>query len=209
MRIIGGMAAGAILQAPKGLDVRPTPDLVKQALFNSLGERIVGKRVLELFAGTGALGLECLSRGAVHLVSVEKSARHADFIRRNHQGVKLGKDTLEVRVQDAFVILGQFRAIPRQFEIIVADPPYGPKNINCRSESLAQKLLDAPDLPHLLTPDGLLILGHARRDTLSIPDSWEEKKLLRHGDSIMRFFRKRAEDIQGSSGQSPQGLPQS
>ena len=64
MRIIGGRAGGAILRAPKGLEVRPTPDLVRQAVFNSLGPRVVGARVLELFAGTGALSLECLSRGA-------------------------------------------------------------------------------------------------------------------------------------------------
>ena len=65
MRITGGQAARRILKVPKGLAVRPTPDLVKQAVFNSLGARVVGARVLELFAGTGALSLECLSRGAV------------------------------------------------------------------------------------------------------------------------------------------------
>ena len=64
MRIIGGSAGGAILRAPKGFDVRPTPDLVRQAVFNSLGPRVAGATVLELFAGTGALSLECLSRGA-------------------------------------------------------------------------------------------------------------------------------------------------
>ena len=69
MRITGGHAARRILKAPKGLDVRPTPDLVKQAIFNSLGERVNGARVLELFAGTGALSLECLSRGAVSAVA--------------------------------------------------------------------------------------------------------------------------------------------
>src|SRR6516225_1668232 len=65
MRITGGKAARRILKVPKGLDVRPTPDLVKQAVFNSLGARVQGARVLELFAGTGSLSLECLSRGAV------------------------------------------------------------------------------------------------------------------------------------------------
>ena len=64
MRITGGKAARRILKVPEGLDVRPTPDLVKQAVFNSLGPRVVGARVLELFAGSGALSLDCLSRGA-------------------------------------------------------------------------------------------------------------------------------------------------
>src|SRR2546426_12673112 len=83
MRITGGKVGGRILKVPKGLDVRPTPDLVKQAIFNSLGERVVGARALELFAGSGALSLECLSRGAATVVCVEKSQRHAAFIRNN------------------------------------------------------------------------------------------------------------------------------
>ena len=83
MRITGGNAARRILKVPKGLDVRPTPDLVKQAVFNSLGARVVGARVLELFAGTGALSLECLSRGAASAFCIEKSHRHAEFIRDN------------------------------------------------------------------------------------------------------------------------------
>ncbi len=76
MRITGGKAARRILKTPKGLEVRPTPDLVKQAVFNSLGARVVGARVLELFAGTGALSLECLSRGATSALCIEKSHKH-------------------------------------------------------------------------------------------------------------------------------------
>ena len=83
MRITGGKAARRILKVPKGLDVRPTPDLVKQAVFNSLGARVVGARVLELFAGTGALSLDCLSRGAASAMCIEKSHKHAEFIRAN------------------------------------------------------------------------------------------------------------------------------
>ena len=89
MRITGGNAARRILKVPKGLDVRPTPDLVKQAVFNSLGERVVGARVLELFAGSGALSLECLSRGAAGVLCIEKSHRHAEFIRSNAAAASL------------------------------------------------------------------------------------------------------------------------
>ena len=83
MRIIGGSAAGRILKVPKGFDVRPTPDLVRQAVFNSLGERVGRARVLDLFSGSGAIGLECLSRGAARVVSVERAERHAAMIRQN------------------------------------------------------------------------------------------------------------------------------
>jgi 16S rRNA (guanine966-N2)-methyltransferase len=188
MRITGGQAARRLLKAPKGLDVRPTPDLVKQAIFNSLGARVVGARVLELFAGTGALSLESLSRGAVSAVCVELSPRHADVLRGNAVAAGFPSDILHVRVQDVFAAIGQLAEAARRFDLILADPPYGEKNVGRRSTSLAQKLLDDPKLSGLVTAGGLFVLGHTKRDTLTIPDGWREKKMLKHGDSVMRFF---------------------
>ena len=134
MRIIGGTAAGRILKVPKGFAVRPTPDLVRQAIFNSLGKRVAGARVLELFAGTGALSLECLSRGAVRAVCVEKSDRNAGFLRTNFGAAQLVNATLEVRVQDAFAAIAQLAVAGAQFDLILADPPYGEKNAGRRGE---------------------------------------------------------------------------
>jgi 16S rRNA G966 N2-methylase RsmD len=71
----------------------------------------------------------------------------------------------------------------------MADPPYGDKNVGRRSTSLAQRLMDDANLPRVLAPAGLLILGHARRDTLEIPAPWTETKVLTHGDNVMRFLR--------------------
>jgi 16S rRNA (guanine966-N2)-methyltransferase len=178
MRITGGQAARRILKVPKGLDVRPTPDLVKQAVFNSLGERVVGARVLELFAGSGALSLECLSRGAAAVMCVEKSPRHAEFIR--HNAALAGYESrLEVRTQDVFPVLGQLAADGRQFDLILADPP-----------SFAQQLLDDPRLPRLLAGGARFVLGHTKRDTLDLPPVWAEVKLLKHGDTCMRFLER-------------------
>jgi 16S rRNA (guanine966-N2)-methyltransferase len=188
MRITGGNAARRILKAPKGLQVRPTPDLVKQAVFNSLGVRVVGARVLELFAGTGALSLESLSRGAVSAVCVEKSSRHAEVLRQNFHLAGFSSATLQLRVQDVFAAIAQLAAAGERFDLILADPPYGEKNVGRRSTSFAQQLLDEANLPGLLAPGGLLVLGHTKRDTLSLPDAWQEQKMLRHGDSIMRFL---------------------
>jgi 16S rRNA (guanine966-N2)-methyltransferase len=188
MRITGGQAGGRILKVPKGMAVRPTPDLVKQALFNSLGERVIGARVLELFAGSGALSLECLSRGAKSAVCVELSPKHADFIRRNASSPEFPPGTLEVRTQDVFAVLPQLAASGQQFDLILADPPYGEKNVGRRSTSLAQKLVDDPILPRLLAPGGRFVLGHARRDTLEIPNWWNEAKVMKHGDNMMRFL---------------------
>lgn len=193
MRITGGKAARRILKAPKGLDVRPTPDLVKQAVFNSLGERVIGARILELFAGTGALSFESISRGAVSAVCVEKSQRHAAVLRANFESAGLPSGALQVRVQDVFAALAQLVESNAQFDLVLADPPYGEKNIGRRSTSLAQQLLDDPNLPRVLGPNSLFVLGHTKRDTLEIPAPWQETKLLKHGDSMMRFFQKRAQ----------------
>ncbi|MGH7977276.1 MAG: RsmD family RNA methyltransferase [Limisphaerales bacterium] len=158
MRITGGNAARRILKVPKGLDVRPTPDLVKQAIFNSLGARVVGAKVLELFAGSGALSLECLSRGATSALCIEKSQKHAAFIQQNTSAIS--NANLQVRTQDVFTALAQLAASGEQFDLILADPPYGEKNVGRRSESFAQKLLDDKNLPKLLAPNGRFILGH-------------------------------------------------
>ena len=188
MRITGGKAARRILKVPKGLAVRPTPDLVKQAVFNSLGARVMGARVLELFAGTGALSLECLSRGATSAVCVERSNRHAEVLRQNLLTAGFNSENLHLRVQDVFAALSQLASGAAQFDLILADPPYGDKNTGCRSTSMAQQLLDDAHLPHLVSPGGLLVLGHAKRDTLTIPGIWHERKTLKHGDSLMRLL---------------------
>jgi 16S rRNA (guanine966-N2)-methyltransferase len=190
MRIIGGVAGGLILKAPKGLEVRPTPDLVRQALFNSLAARIQGARVLELFGGTGALSLECLSRSAREALCIELSAKHARLIEQNFAAMKLSADSFRVRVQDVFTALPQLVAAGEQFDLVLADPPYGEKNVGKRSESFAQRLLDDENLPRVFNPGGLFVLGHARRDTLSLPERWRERKFMRHGDSVMRFLER-------------------
>ncbi len=174
MRIIGGTAAGTILKVPKGFDVRPTPDLVRQAIFNSLAGAVIDAEVLELFGGTGALSLECLSRGAKRAVCIEKAGKHAQFI----------------RIKDAFVGIRQLAETGRAFDLILADPPFGEKNVNRRSTSFSQKLLDDESLPSLLKEDGLLILGHTKRDTLEIAPPWKEVKTLKHGDSLFEVLKR-------------------
>ena len=188
MRIIGGTAAGRLLKVPSGYDVRPTPDLVRQAIFNSLGDRLQRARVLDLFSGSGAIGLECLSRGAVLVLSVEKANRHAAMIRQNLVAAGLPENNYQLRIQDAFTAIGQLQQSGETFDLIMADPPFGEKNVGRRSNSLSQKLLDDERLPLLLAPEGLFVLGHTKRDTLSIPPVWNEIKTMKHGDSMMRFL---------------------
>src|SRR5208337_2285012 len=105
---------------------------------------------------------------------------HADFIR--HNAVSAGFDgILEARTQDVFPAMHQMAAEGRQFDLILADPPYGEKNVNRRSTSFAQQLLDNPHLPQLLAPGGRFVLGHTKRDTLELMAPWVEAKMLKHG----------------------------
>ena len=188
MRIIGGIAAGRLLKVPSGYDVRPTPDLVRQAIFNSLGDRVDNARVLDIFSGSGAIGLECLSRGAARVLSVEKAGRHATMIRQNLEQAELPAERHDLRVADALVVIHQLARIHEKFDLILADPPFGDKNVGRRSTSLSQRLLDDTDLPKLLTPEGLFILGHTRRDTLTLTPAWSMTKEMKHGDSMMKFL---------------------
>lgn len=200
MRIIGGSAAGLILKVPQGFEVRPTPDLVRQAVFNSLGSRVMGARVLELFGGSGALSLECLSRGAASAICIELSRKHARFIEDNLTRTGLAPASFHLRVQDVFVALPQLAEAGAVFDLILADPPFGEKNVGRRSRSMSQQLLDDLSLPRLLAEDGLFVLGHARRDTVTIPETWAERKEMKHGDSMMRFLhRAKGEGKSGSA----------
>ena len=189
MRIIGGTSAGARLKVPGGLGVRPTPDKVRLAIFNSLAGFAEGARVLEVFAGTGALGLECLSRGASSATFVELSARHARIMQANAKSIGIPPGQARFITGDAFAALGQLRGNGAGFDLIVADPPYGDKNVRKRSESFAQRMLDDENLPALLEPGGLFVLGHTKRDTLEIPGPWVLKKTLKHGDTLIEILR--------------------
>src|SRR3954452_1473447 len=133
MRVVAGAAGGIQLDVPRS-GVRPTMDRVKAAIFSRLGEMIIGARVLDLFAGTGALGIEALSRGAASAIFVEDDRQSAEAIEKN-----LAKTNLQGRVrdQDVFDFLHQ-RWNAEKFQIIFADPPYekGQYEENCTKKLL-------------------------------------------------------------------------
>lgn len=188
MRITGGHATGKFLSVPKGLGVRPTPEKVRQAIFNSIGSLIEDATVLELFGGSGALSLESLSRGAAQAICVEKSPKHARFIKANAKECGFDSKTFEVMQGDALTCPQRFIDQNLEFDFILADPPYGEKNVGFRSQSLAQKSVDNPQIPSILKPGGLFLIGHAKRDQIEIPNHWKEKKSLKHGDNWIRIL---------------------
>jgi len=152
-------------ESPQRSGRAPHAGLVKQAVFNSLGPRVVGRAVLELFGGSGALSLECLSRGAASAVCVEKSPRHAEFIRRNAQAAGLSAGALEVRVQDVFAAVPQLVASAFAVRFDSCRPPTEKKTWAAAPLHSPSQLLDDTNLPKLLAPDGLFVLGHTKRDT--------------------------------------------
>lgn len=161
MRVIAGSAGGVRLAVPKR-GVRPTMDRVKAAIFSSLGDAIIGARVLDLFAGSGALGIEALSRGASFAMFVEGDRQSAEAIEGN-----LVKTNLRgrVRQQDVFDFL-RHSSSTETFQIIFADPPY---EKNHGGESHVDKLLRSKSLLQLVEPSGIFVLekrpGKPLRDT--------------------------------------------
>jgi len=148
IRIIGGQWRGRKLRVPDAGGVRPTPDRVRETLFNWLAPVVAGSRVLDLYAGSGALGFEAASRGAAEVQMVERDPR---VVRVLYEQVQLLRaDTIQVAQSDALQYL---RGIPRRFDIVLLDPPYGQDLL---SASLA--LLE----PDWLTPDAWLYIEAER-----------------------------------------------
>lgn len=121
MRIITGTAKGCQLKTPKGMNTRPTSDRVKESLFSILGNEVVGVRVLDIFAGTGGLGLEALSRGAASAIFVDKVT--SDIIEDNVRRCRL-EDRAQVMKGDVFAVLQRLEARGSQFDLVFCDPPY-------------------------------------------------------------------------------------
>ena len=180
MRVIAGSAGGVRLAVPKS-GVRPTMDRVKAAIFSSLGEAIIGARVLDLFAGSGALGIEALSRGAASAIFVEGDRQSAEAIQKN-----LDKTKLEGRVrhQDVFDFLRQ-RSNAEKFQIIFADPPYekGQYDENC-----TEKLLNNESLPQFLEPGGIFVLEKRPAERLAEMKLWKTIRQKTYGATEVLFL---------------------
>lgn len=149
VRIITGSARGARLKTPKGQQTRPTADRVKESVFNILGPMVRGRRVLDLFSGTGNLGLEAVSRGAASAVLVDQAT--GALMRKNAEHTHLAA---RVRVEsgDVFSRLRAFAARGEQYDLVFCDPPY--------HIGLWQKALQCLDRGKVLARDGILIVEH-------------------------------------------------
>jgi 16S rRNA (guanine966-N2)-methyltransferase len=151
VRVIGGRLRGRKLQTFKGSEVRPTADRVREALFNILGRELAGAYVLDLFSGTGALGIEALSRGAQKAVFVDNSARSLAVLRKNLEHCALQHCSRLIQ-WDIARNLACLKAYPDTFDMVFLDPPY-----NRGLVSMALQHLEASGC---LAPEALLIAEH-------------------------------------------------
>jgi 16S rRNA (guanine966-N2)-methyltransferase len=185
MRIIAGIVKGFLLKAPKGLDVRPTSDRVKETVFNILSSQIVDAEVLDLFAGTGNLGLEALSRGAASAVFLDVSRKSLEVVKENIAHTNLN-DRCEVRKTDALLGIDFFQKNHKKFDLIFCDPPY--------NQGLVGKVLANLDNPDsILSLDGVLIVEHSRHE--GWPDCLEYLQMRRtekFGETLISFVTRKS-----------------
>lgn len=180
IRITGGQARGRQIKVPEGLGVRPTASKMRQALFNILGEQVVGCVFLDLCAGTGIMGIEALSRGASSLVLVEESARNARSIRGALAACDFEAEVIVADVRDALN-----RLPAEHFDIIFADPPYKTR--------LPGVIVEIVDRKRLLNPDGVLAIEHVR--DYKFPENLSTLVLTKsrdYGQSAFSFFANAA-----------------
>ena len=190
MRIEAGQLRGRVLQAPAGDKTRPTDGRTREMLFNSLGQRIVGARVLDLYAGSGSVGLEALSRGAEFCVFVEQEHAALRALRNNLKIFGLS-DKAQVWAANARVAPQRLDESGEKFDFIFADPPFSLPN---EAEEIAKRL-DA--WPKLLNNEGadakigsesVMVIQHSRRVTLPVLVNFALAREKRAGESTLSFF---------------------
>jgi 16S rRNA (guanine966-N2)-methyltransferase len=177
VRVIAGSRRGAALVAPRGRDTRPTADRVREAVFSILAA-VDGARVLDLFAGSGALAIEALSRGALEATLIDSSAAAISAVHRNLASLGF---TADVRRQRATTFLERARQAARQYDLVFIDPPYRHK------DALARELSTA--LSPVLAPQARVVTESDRRSPLELDLPLLDER--RYGDTLIRIHGPR------------------
>ncbi len=183
MRVIAGTAGGLRLDCPDGI-ARPMMDRVRGAVFSSLGDAVPGARVADLFAGSGAIGIEALSRGAASCVFVDLNRKAGQVIRANLEHAKL-RGTL--RQQDVAAFLAQ--AETASLDLVFADPPFA---LECGHNSHPVQLLSGIDLARCVALDGLFVVELPQEPPPGSP-SWELLRSRRYGQAWVAVYRRTPE----------------
>jgi 16S rRNA (guanine(966)-N(2))-methyltransferase RsmD len=182
VRVIGGEFKGRILRAPQGGKVRPTSDRVREAIFDILGPLWNFQRVLDLFAGTGSLGIEALSRGAQEAVFVEQGKSALTVLKGNLKALGLMKSrawVLPLSAKRGITVLAEKG---ERFDLIFMDPPYGKGLVGKAIGEIVQR--------GILAPTGIIVAEHSPRDEIVSPVGLTISQHRRYGDTAVSFFHE-------------------
>ena len=182
MRVIGGHDRGRRLRAPRGLATRPTADRVRVTLFDVLGPTVAGARVLDLFAGTGAVGIEALSRGAARVVLVERDQAALRALRANLAALGAPRAAARVLAGDVLRVLPELGAQEGPFDLVFIDPPY--------ATALAARTLEGLGATRICRAGTEVIVQHSTRTTLpTVPGLTPYRRPRQFGDTALTFLR--------------------
>jgi 16S rRNA (guanine966-N2)-methyltransferase len=184
MRIIAGTFRSRQLKSLKGLRLRPTSDMLRETLFNVLGPHVENSRFLDLFAGTGAIGIEAVSRGAAFVAFVESHSKTVQLIRENLAALEITEGVRVIPAHAISAITELEKESIAAFDFIFLDPPYA-------NESEYKETLHTLDNASLVHPSTMLIAEH--RQTLELPATltrFERARILRQGDAALTFYRR-------------------
>lgn len=189
MRIVGGIYKSRLIAMPKGVEIRPTQDKVREAIFNILGD-VTGKAVLELFAGSGAFGIEAISRGAKSATFVDNDFHCVRTIKANLETLGVDSSKYDIIKADALIAPSRLAADGKKFDIVFLDPPY--------YKDMAKKCLIKIDYYDILSPIALVLAEHFKKDALDA----QLKGLLfvderRYGDTLITIFRSTLKGVPG------------
>jgi 16S rRNA (guanine(966)-N(2))-methyltransferase RsmD len=186
MRVIAGTYRRRPLTAPRGTATRPTSDRLRETLFNILTPHIEGARFADLYAGTGAVGIEALSRGAAHITFVESAAAAVAALRANLAALKIRED-FQLEQRSVPVALRNLARRDPHFNLVYLDPPWEDSPSYTGSFTLLAKSPAA-----LLAPEAIVIAEHARRGSATIADTYgplHRYRILEQGDAALSFYR--------------------
>jgi len=180
LRVIAGEYRGRRLDRIEGTDIRPTSDMVKESLFNILGDAVIDSNFLDLFGGTGGIGIEALSRGAKHVVFIDSNIKSIKVLKENLKHLNI-ENNIEVFHTDYSTAISKLYKYNKQFDIIFIDPPY--------SVGIAQSALGELDRNPIIAQAGLVIVEHDSRDEM--PESTGKLYMYRnkqYGNTTLSFY---------------------
>lgn len=187
MRIVGGEHGGRRILAPRGRGVRPTLDRVREAIFDVLRDRVRGARVLDLFAGSGALGLEALSRGAAHATFCDAADRPAQAVRDNARRLGFPPSAARVLLMPAHQAIRRLAREGEPFDVAFVDPPY--------ESRLYDETLLALALEGIMVPGGVVVVEHGRRQEVgAVYGDLHAVRRRRYGETCVAYFERQAGD---------------